>query len=168
MDLSQARGLAHALMAEHGLIDAQPTFFNLVRRKDWSFTFDHGRLRFGLCDYHGRRIQLSRHLTRLNDEAAVRETLRHEIAHALTCIRYGKNVGHDARWKAVARSIGANPLRCYDGSVVTPAARYLAQCANGHSFPRSRRFRRGVASCAKCSPKFNSRYLLRLVPNPQY
>lgn len=172
MDLNAARGRALSLMARHGLLERRPGLFGVLLppRRAWSFAFDRSRLRFGMCSPRSRRIQLSRHLTALNAPVQVEDTIRHEIAHALAFIKYGRNVGHGPRWKAIAREIGADPRRCYDTTAVKlPAAPYLVRCPAGHVSPRMKRFRRRrPVSCAKCSPRFDERYLLRLVPNPDY
>ena len=104
MDLVQARKLARSLMNAHGLTD-------------WRLMFDHARRRFGACHYLKKMITLSRTLTHLNDEHQVRDTVLHEIAHALT-----PGDGHGPRWKAKCREIGANPKRTYgDDEVVSPS-----------------------------------------------
>ena len=93
-------------MAEHGLAG-------------WTFAFDHARRRFGSCRFREKTITLSRHLTFLNNEEQVRDTILHEIAHAL-CPRDG----HGQAWKAMCVRIGAKPERCYQaGEVVTPPRR---------------------------------------------
>src|SRR5687767_14955649 len=89
MNLYEAAHLAKQLMRQHGL-DAL----------GWTFGFDHARRRFGRCDYTDKRITLSRALTFLNSVDEVRDTVLHEIAHALT-----PGAGHGARWRAMcARS----------------------------------------------------------------
>jgi predicted SprT family Zn-dependent metalloprotease len=106
MNLFTARYLARDLMHHHGL-------------HDWQFRFDHAKRRFGSCRYKSRLITLSRHLTFLNEESQVRDTLLHEIAHALT-----PGDGHGQRWKATCRTLGANPRRCYtEKEVVSPPRR---------------------------------------------
>ena len=72
MHLIDARNLAWDLMRQHGLADL-----------GWRFRFDHARRRFGSCKYREKAITLSRPLTLLNGEAEVRDTVLHEIAHAL-------------------------------------------------------------------------------------
>jgi predicted SprT family Zn-dependent metalloprotease len=103
-------------MQRHGLIDA-----------GWRFRFDHARRRFGACRYGEKAITLSRPLALLNAEPEVRDTLLHEIAHALCPAD-----GHGSKWKAKCREIGARPARCYtEQTVVSPpraAARYLFGC----------------------------------------
>ena len=82
MNLYEAAHLAKELMTRHGLAG-------------WSFEFDHARRRFGRCDYTHRRITLSKPLTFLNPIEEVRDTLLHEIAHALA----GERAGHGAKWR---------------------------------------------------------------------
>ena len=95
MNLYAARDLALALMRQHGL-------------HDWTFRFDHARRRFGSCRPRRRLITLSRPLAFLNEEAQVRDTILHEIAHALTPWD-----GHGRNWKRKCIEIGAEPRRCY-------------------------------------------------------
>lgn len=85
-------------MAQHGLAG-------------WSFRFDHARRRFGSCRYRERVITLSRPLVLLNGVDEVRDTILHEIAHALT-----PGDGHGGKWKSACRRIGARPVRCYTDS----------------------------------------------------
>lgn len=168
MELGKARRLAAGLMREHDLTVSAGS--SERGRWEWSFGFDRSRRRFGVCIPQRKRIQLSEHLTLLNDETTIKATVLHEIAHALTFLTYGSRVGHDHRWKQIAASIGADPARCYDSMTVqTPALPWIAVCPNGHRHERSRRWhRRRSVSCAKCSRRFDERFLLRLLPNPDY
>lgn len=93
----------------------------------WKFKFDSAKRRFGQCNYSKRYISLSKPLTIANDEDEVRDTILHEIAHALT-----PGHGHDHIWKSICRSIGANPQRCYTSEQVqgieAPYALYCPTC----------------------------------------
>ena len=126
-------------MARHGL-------------HNWAFTFNRRKRAFGLCDFQSRTIYLSSTLTELNDEAAVRNTLLHEIAHALA----GHKAGHGPAWREVARSIGAKPRRCYrEDEVKQPPSPYLLVCPSCRgSTPRHRR-PKGVVACRSCCVQFN-------------
>lgn len=114
MRLTEAVDLALTLMNDHGL------------GLTWSFGFDNAKQRCGLCQHHRRRITLSRHYVRLNDEAEVRDTILHEIAHALT----GPGAGHGVQWQAQAIRIGARPNRCAVG-VAMPEGDVEGVCSPG-------------------------------------
>jgi len=49
----------------------------------WRLRLDHARRRAGQCDYTNKIISLSRHYVRYAEENHIRDTLLHEIAHAL-------------------------------------------------------------------------------------
>ncbi len=138
MKLNAARHLALALLAEHSL-------------DDWSFRFDRAKRRLGCCNYTTHTISVSRPLTLLNDAATVRDTLLHEIAHALT-----PGDGHGARWRQACRRIGAKPERCYQNDdVVQPASRYRLVCPTcGDSHPRHRKTAT-VYVCSPCCQRYN-------------
>ena len=136
-----AQELARELMWRHGLFEA-----------GWRFRFDHARRRFVCCHYGRKVISLSRPLTLLNGEPEVRDTLLHEIAHALC-----PDDGHGPRWRAKCREIGARPVRCYsDETVAAPprrAARYEWGCCACDWWVERRRRTRGTFVCARCSTK---------------
>ena len=133
-----ARQLAWDLMRRHGLAES-----------GWRFEFDHARRRFGCCNYTRKTISLSKPLTLLNAEPEVRDTLLHEIAHALC-----PGDGHGARWRATCHRIGARPKRCYtDAAVVSPPrppAPYQYGCRQCAWWVDRRRLTRKRYVCAKC------------------
>jgi predicted SprT family Zn-dependent metalloprotease len=91
--------------------------------KGWSAGWDRARLRFGACWPKRKQITLSRVLTELNDEAQVRDTVLHELAHALAFERYGRVRSHGPEWKAIAQSLGASPRAC-SATGLLPKGRY--------------------------------------------
>lgn len=128
MTLDAARALARSLLTDHGLYD-------------WDFVFNRRKRSFGLCDYTRRTIFLSFVLTEFNGEAEVRDTLRHEIAHALA----GPRAVHGTAWRKVAREIGAKPRRCYDADEVRqPPTRYVLRCPSCRQETPCRRKPTGV------------------------
>ena len=94
--------------------------------RGWRGGLDGAVQRFGCCHQGSRRITVSRHLAALNSYEEVLDTILHEIAHALALIEHGEDCGHDPRWQAIARRIGARPERCFDTTeVVVPSGEYL-------------------------------------------
>lgn len=154
MEIDEARDLAEELMRVHGLTG-------------WRLVFDRARTRAGVCRFDRREIGLSRVLTQLHPEDLVRGTVLHEIAHALVGARHG----HDAIWRAKARSIGGDGQRCLSADAPRPAAPWVGTCARGHEVLRHRRPAR-PSSCSRCSPTFHVGHLLawrlrgRSVPLP--
>ena len=110
-------------MAAHGL-------------DDWRGQLDDARRRFGVCRMRSKVISISRPLCELNTEAEIRDTILHEIAHALAWQRHGENCGHDARWKEICLEVGARPVASYDDKdVVEPDAPWvLAHKETGEVF----------------------------------
>lgn len=115
----------------------------------WSFGFNRRMCALGMCFYDRRTIELSIHFVERNDLDEVRDTILHEIAHALV----GPGHGHDRVWKRKCVEIGARPLRC--GEADMPAGRWRAQCGRcGKHFHRYRKPRelRGWF-CLGCGPE---------------
>lgn len=142
MEAREALRLARALLREHGL-------------EDWQVTLDRAKTRAGSCRFHTRTITLSRALTELHSEAEVRETILHEIAHALV----GPEHGHDAIWRAQAKKIGSTGARCVDPRAPRVRADWQGRCPAGHSTGRHRA-PTAPMSCARCSPTFSAAHLI--------
>jgi predicted SprT family Zn-dependent metalloprotease len=142
MILKDAEALARRLLSSHGL-------------SHWHFEFDRAVRRFGICKYRARTIALSRKFTLLNSEPDVRNTILHEIAHALV----GPNHAHDEVWRAKASELGCSGSRCCERSVVAPSSKWIAECPGCRRVVT--RHRRRIASCGRCSGgSFNPRYQL--------
>lgn len=91
------------------------TLMTAYQLRGWSFKFTTHRRVFGSCHYQLKLISLSAPLTECNPESEVRDTILHEIAHALT-----PGQGHNAVWKTMARRIGAKPNATYTHEGVDP------------------------------------------------
>jgi hypothetical protein len=146
MDLVKAEQLALNLMYHHSLTN-----------KGWRFQFDSAKRRFGCCKYHSKVITLSKELTSLNDETQVKDTILHEIAHALV----GAGHGHNRVWQRKAIEIGCNGKRCYSiDTVVTPKPNYIAVCPGCNREHKRMRRTRSNHSCGFCSNRYDERYKL--------
>src|SRR5437879_2661559 len=67
---SEVRKLALTLIAQHGL-------------HDWTVAFNKRKRTLGLCRYGVKAIELSVYLVDRNGEEEIRDTILHEIVHAL-------------------------------------------------------------------------------------
>jgi predicted SprT family Zn-dependent metalloprotease len=138
---ARIRAEARELLDAHGL-------------SAWEFGFNANVRRAGVCFYPQRgepgRIELSAHFAARNPDDEVRDTLLHEIAHALV----GPGHGHDEVWKAKCREIGARPVACYGDDVEMPRGRWQATCPGcGTEFDRHRKPARPTGwFCRPCGP----------------
>jgi len=159
MKLQDAKNLAIELMDKHGLLENR-----------WHFQFDNAKRRFGRCSFRLQVISLSKHLVELNDEARVKNTILHEIAHALV----GARQGHNHVWRRKAIEIGCDGERCYSSDEVEkPESKYIAECSgcgrthNRHKMTRGLKY--GSSSCGFCSGgRYNEKYKLVWKENPNY
>jgi len=129
--LAEAIETATELMRNHGLTG-------------WRIKLDHARRRAGQCDFNTKVISLSRLYVRGADKDHIRDTILHEIAHALV----GPSHGHDAVWRQKAREIGCTATRCHNLNF--SKARWIMQCPNG-CFSVERHRRKSGLVCAKCN-----------------
>ena len=121
---------AERLMSRHGLTG-------------WSFQFEDASKRAGVCVFDLKVIGLSRLYCLHATGPQVRDTILHEIAHALV----GPKHNHDATWKAVARSVGCTGDRCHKVEFAPP--RYIARCVTcGWAIKRDVRKRGAI--CKTC------------------
>ena len=137
MNLIQAQRLARGLMDQYGLT-----------KRGWHFELDKAKSRFGCCKYTYKTITLSKALTEANEEVEVKDTILHEIAHALV----GPGHGHGEVWKAKCREIGCRDQRCYTHEYVIPVkAKYQATCEGcGRTFQRHKKTPRGRQHACLC------------------
>lgn len=118
----------------------------------YHFQFDNATRRFGYCDLTDRLISLSKPLVELNSEERVRNTILHEIAHALA----PRGSGHDWQWKIIATKIGCDARRTYDKNLVnSPPPKYKAVCER-HNLYIPRRIKKTTLACGRCCKEFNN------------
>jgi len=164
MDAHDAREMALELMEQHGLI-----------RDGWRFAWSRGRRQLGCVQIAEKKnrqtgqtvevktLRLSRPHAESCARALVRDTVLHEIAHALVGIEHG----HDAAWKAMCRRIGAKPQRLANEESSPGGHKYEVTCGTCDRVLAKRyrrmapdRLKRGY--CRFCGTR--SRGKLRLEP----
>ncbi|QBZ73222.1 hypothetical protein SEA_THERESITA_33 [Microbacterium phage Theresita] len=114
MDTRQAliKQLALDLLHEHGLA-----------QQGWTFAWDSGKRRAGACHYATKTISGSRYILPVASDEEIRETLLHEIAHALT-----PGHSHDGVWRRKLIEIGGTGARTH--RMETVQGRYDLMCEN--------------------------------------
>jgi predicted SprT family Zn-dependent metalloprotease len=155
MTHAEAQQLALDLMHQHGLLQA-----------GWQFRWNNGKRQLGVCRVRRNRlprsadftevktIGLSRHLVALNSDEEVRDTILHEIAHAIA----GVKNGHNHLWKETCRKIGARPRRLAGEGVKVVQAPYIIVCdccqrslGKRHRRVSARKLARSY--CRSCGPQ---------------
>jgi hypothetical protein len=116
-DTKEVEQLAIELMQVHDLL-----------LQGWLFQWSNAKQFFGYCSESKKIISLSKPICAKNDLAECKDTILHEIAHALA----GCRNGHNWHWKMACHKIGARPERCYDSkAIATPTAKYIMYCESG-------------------------------------
>lgn len=160
MNLIEAKNIATELMAQYG-----------IDRQGWRFEWTNARTQHGICKYGSRVIGLSKVLTLAKTESEVRNTILHEIAHALV----GAGNGHNAVWRRQFINMGGDGKRCNEVSadglqVLLKVARYKATCGTCGKVFTGHRKRKRVCACPQCCNKYNfgkftEKYILNFVEN---
>lgn len=125
MEISQATTLANELMNNHNLTH-------------WKLEWIVSRRMLGRCIHYRKVIQLSYTLVKIVSDDKVKDTILHEIAHALT-----PGEGHNKKWRAKALEIGCDGKRCYSlTDEIKAIMNYEYQCIKcGYIFSRFRRIK---------------------------
>ena len=139
MELISVQLLADRLLNEYKLFE-----------KGWSFRFDRAKRRAGCCRHSKKEITLAKAYAEQEELKEIKNTILHEIAHALV----GPKHGHNEIWKQKALEIGCDAERCHNAVFSKP--KYKLTCSNGcfevnryrvnHYFLKSR-------ICSKCKRK---------------
>lgn len=127
---------------------------------DWSFKINRRRRSLGMCYVGSRRIELSVIYIRNNSAEHIKETLLHEIAHALT-----PNHGHDKIWLDVVEQIGGRAkVKCSDAQM--PLGHWRAKCPTCcKTFSRHRKPRiDDIFHCTACGEERGLLTFERIAP----
>lgn len=134
--LEQHKSEGYRILADHGI-------------NGWTITLDNAKSRLGVCNYRYKRISLSRSFVAHASSAEIRDTVLHEVAHAIA----GASAGHGYKWQRIARAIGCNATRCGENPAGRPVGRYTAHCAThgviGYRWRLTDKMIHGVV-CGRC------------------
>jgi predicted SprT family Zn-dependent metalloprotease len=107
MKIADATKLAREKITQHGLTGVRFSINKRLKNTLGRYMEIHGGF--------NRAIELSYDFVVNNDEAAVLDTILHEIAHAIA----GVKADHGPAWKAVCRQIGCRPEQYASNKHVT-------------------------------------------------
>lgn len=85
---------------------------------DWKVRLFTDMQHMGVCDQKKKLIYLNTHHIDTHPDIEVIDTIKHEIAHALT----PNDLGHGDVWKKVASELGALPQKCGGNMMLNPEA----------------------------------------------
>ena len=118
----------------------------------WRFSFNNRKKSFGVCSYTTRTISISSYLCDSMTDIAIKDTLIHETAHALTI-----GHGHDYVWRRKCAELGGVPQRTAslskslrDGAILQSKYTLTCPCC-GYKIPKHRAIKHST-SCGICHP----------------
>ena len=164
--LRDIEAIANQLLDKTFEIKARGTVYRICPREiGYKFKWDSAKRRFGCCNYGKLHISLSKPLCEINLDkihGKITDTILHEIAHALCVDIYGRvdGRGHGANWVSIAKQIGCDGKRCYDGnSVEKPQAKYTLTCPTcGREARRHKAPKNGIACGVCCNGVYNAQH----------
>jgi predicted SprT family Zn-dependent metalloprotease len=113
---SYFRHLVNSEMKWHGLMDGG---------QRWKVAYSHSRTCAGTCAFTSKTLSFSRHLIARGSPEQMRDTVPHEIAHALA----GPRHCHSSKWREIALRIGCNGERCHNMDLAPP--KWIYRCSAG-------------------------------------
>lgn len=113
-------------------------------------------------------IEISHPIAMLNPIPLTRETVLHEIAHAIDVLKRGYT-NHDNHWRAIALSIGSNGERTTGGKEVKiPQAKYTLTCPNCGRTKEAHRLTKRLKNiaCGRCcNGVYQEKYKFKISKN---
>lgn len=106
MNTNDAKAMAEEMIKKHGL-------------DHWKFRYLMDEKNLGLCTYRGKIITLSLQWTKNGEQEVVKDTVLHEVSHALNWER-NRKTGHGLEWKRICIEVGAKPQEFYTGPKMPP------------------------------------------------
>ena len=118
-----------------------PRSINIMKDLDYKFEFDNSKRRFGCCCVFRsspwadvrRWISLSKPLCSINLDklqTKIKDTILHEIAHALAIHVNPSAPAHGRLWEHIAKQIGCDGRRCYNDEEINTIqeTKYTLSC----------------------------------------
>lgn len=131
--------------------------------REWELRFSKARRNLGSCDCARKRIYVSLEYMKENPFPVLKDTLLHEIAHALQFRKSGYT-DHGDQWKELALQVGCSPRRCAPaGEVEVPKGKYAGICPSCDNITYFYRKVKRRYYCRLCSKKYEPEAELRII-----
>ncbi len=136
--------------------------------EDWKLVFSNQRRHLGYCKPRRKIISLSLAFMNANPYPVMKDTLLHEIAHAIHYMETGKT-NHDNGCRDVARRVGCRPERCapVDG-LTMPRGKYIGLCPVCNKTIYFYRKVKRSYSCSECTKGYDPRFRLKIMSTEVY
>ena len=113
----------------------------------WRIVWGKAKKQLGLCVYDKELIRLSVVCLEAYGVEAMKNTVLHEIAHALA-----PGDGHGRIWRQWCEAVGADPSRLYDAgdaykAIAKKHTKWTATCQNCGEVYKRMRYQRGFCPC---------------------
>ena len=136
--------------------------------EQWQLKFSKSKRSLGYCDCRKKVIYLSDAYMKTNELAVMKDTLLHEIAHAIQYINYGRT-DHGNEWKKIAADVGCKPERCASADQISvPRGKYVAVCPSCRTATHFYRKIKRKYSCRICSKDYNREFKLSIMSIDEY
>lgn len=116
-----ALAMMRELLAAHGLVE-------------WKAALSHSHGALGYCHRRKMTVYVNAHHVEHDPFSDVIDTIRHEVAHALTP---RDAPAHGFEWQMIAARLGATPKPCMDHASLMPK-RWTATCPCGKTHTKNR------------------------------
>ena len=130
MEINHARDRNENHLDSDVVVKTIELAFSYLKRyelNDWIFVVDNAKKRGGQCRYKQKTISMAEGFILHASTDEIKDTILHEIAHALV----GSKHGHDEVWQAKAKEIGCSAERTH--SVKFSQPNYYIKCVNTQS-----------------------------------
>lgn len=135
---------------------------------DWELKFSNQKRHLGYCRPRRKIISISQAFMQTNPFSIMKDTLLHEIAHALHFLEAGKT-NHSNGWKKYALRVGCEPKRCATGEGLNmPQGNYVGVCPVCNKATHFYRKVKRTYSCSHCTKSYDERFKLQIMSISEY
>jgi predicted SprT family Zn-dependent metalloprotease len=110
-----------------------PNYYDVV--SGYKFGFGRKKTSYGTCYYRKKEIKIHMYLSKVVKKEKVKDTILHEMAHAIDKGVNGFSSGHGAKWKSICREIGCKPSSSSSAaSGIVKPSKYVMVIDNGGGY----------------------------------